>query len=118
MKTKVENKIRELVPELQSKAKYIIHVGEKNTTIYKDEYRIAGVKLSPDSRPVKQITESNFPKIHLEHVLRAMRPETEDGIEIINVTLEKKLFELYDPYSSFSEQSDELYQFLGEVLGV
>lgn len=144
MKTKVQNKIRELVPELMDLSfgcKYVAQLRNIKTGEILEgatgQDKVIGWKNGDTfiNSCLAEIKEQDIIKIighpiHLEHVLRAIElcPSDEffDGVPCI--TEDGEFADIYGVDSGvidkptynlskpFSEQSPELYQFLAEIL--
>ena len=119
--TPVENKIRELVPELMELSFGCeIDFGRWGDSMYFKPNLV----LSRKPVAVRYIGEVADKKIighpiHLEHVLRAMKLKRQShGHKTWSEIEIDTLLKLYNLTKPFSEQSPELYQFLAEVLGV
>ena len=127
MKQKVENKIRELVPELMelSFGCEVVTKKENPPLVFINKETSGKYNfLNRDNEVTGTFFWGDFEiighPIHLEHVLRA--------VEIVNYAFFRdkipprtffiSFFNYYNLNKPFSEQSEDLYKFLAEVLGV
>ncbi len=145
MKTKVQNKIRELVPELMELSSGCEVIAVWNSDVEKetdtlhatvlDRHEWKGwVLLHNYVRGTAKVKTEDVKEIighpiHLEHVLRAVEKVGKGNTytfhldlymgglaEFIRATDNKTMG--YNLSLPFTEQSDELYQFLAEILDV